>query len=37
MFACRKVDDLNLAAIYGITKQENLEVGRLGVLLHAAL
>ena len=36
MFARRKVDDLNLAVIYGITEQKNLEVGRLGVLVHAA-
>jgi len=36
MFARRKIDDLNLAAIYGITEQENLEVGRLGILINAA-
>ena len=36
MFARRKVDDLNLAVIYGIAEQENLEVGRLGLFVHAA-
>ena len=37
MFARRKIDDLNLAVVYGTAEQENLEVGRLGILIHAAL
>ena len=36
MFARRKVDDLNIVAIYGISEQETIEVGRLGLLVHAA-
>ena len=36
MFARRKVDDLNIAVIYGITEQKNIKVGRLGILVHAA-